>query len=266
MLLHISSINSILTCPARLEHMLKGTERRPMSGDMFAGSAYHRALAANFVQKVNSKRDLSHIDVCDVLSDAFDHQLVETSNDELEEVEVLWGDQTKGNLKDIAVNITTRYMLQLAPSVQPLSAERRLIKVVEDNPHIEGVSGRIDLEPEGTTKIIDHKLVGGSSAYRRGGYHNQDIGYEWISGLVGDFDHHLGVKLKTPLVEVSRSSYTQQDVEWFENKVLGPILKMAEVGVFPASGEGWHCSSQFCDFYQVCRGPLNPEVFGWEGD
>lgn len=149
-----SQVNLFLYCPMQYKMAyLDGAEKVPPNIYMAFGSAMHKAIADNYRQKVVSRIDLDYREMIELFHQHFSDELKSVPEEEWSRADVL-GLQGE--------DMVHRYMLTMAPSIQPLYVEREFLLPLDSI----GVTikGFVDLITEDNI-IVDHKCVG-STTYR----------------------------------------------------------------------------------------------------
>lgn len=246
---HLSAtqIGMFLRCPRQYEFRYIEGRKVPPSGALIVGRSWHKAVEHNYRQKIQTEIDLPVDNVQDCFSDAFEQAFTE-------EVK-LNEDEDKGQLKDIGIRITTLHHTVIAPKVQPCLVEQEFnldlgagfpftLKgvwdviekdgVVADNKSFSRVPNQSDLD-----KDIQFSTY--ATAYRA-------LHQKIEPGLRMD----CIVKTKTPKAIQLHTKRSNDDCRWF----LGLVERVAQAilsGAFPPNPCGWHCSEQFCGYWNLCR-------------
>lgn len=141
-----SQIGTFLTCPlAYKKNYLEGREKMPPNIYMAYGTAMHSALAFNYEQKINSRKDLDVKDVMGVFVT------------KLEEESSKYGLYDDDALYLSADNTLHHYMKEVAPHIQPKLVEHKFEIKLSNFPIT--IMGYIDLVTEDDI-VIDHKTAG----------------------------------------------------------------------------------------------------------
>lgn len=236
-----SQISMFLRCPRQWEFRYVKGLKMPPSGALILGSSYHKALEANFAQKVESEIDLGLEDVLDAFSDHWETRLEQ-------EKDIQWEDLKPGVLKDQGISIVTLYHQQEAPQIQPVAVEIPYGKVIADTSFV----GSVDLvERRGT--VIDHKTS--ARAYNQDEV-DKDIQATAEAFMVGrpiNHEFHVAIKTKVPKIQKVASIRTIDDILWWLDLVRGVIAQMRS-GIAPPNPTTWACSPKWCGFWSICRG------------
>jgi len=244
-----SQINMWLRCPKQWEYRYVGGLKIPPSGALIVGSAYHSALEVNFIQKVDSMKDLPLSDCLDIYSDAWENRL---SEEEL----IIWEQLGPDECKDQGAGLVEEYIVSTSPSVQPVNVEKT---------HYGEVAGvkfvcRVDVENV-QRAVIDHKTSARPYSQDDVDGDIQASAEAFVLNRPIIFYNHIALKLSTPRIQVVKSYRTRADIDWWLDMSTKVVLQM-ESGIAPprsidAFGKsGYWCSERFCGYYERCRGEL----------
>ena len=230
----------------------------PPSISLIVGSAYHDALATNFMQKIQTEEDLPVSDVLDAFSTSWDRQLtkrVTIDDGEQQEFETLSseeeGEEDLGDAKDEGIKLVRTYHYDMAPAVQPASVERSCEVEVGDLKMV----GRLDLETT-TGKVIDHKTSKRSKTQDEMDLEFQPFAYGLLGKGAVDFDFHVAVKTKKPKIQVVHTPNNAREVIWFM-RLAQQVWKAMHTGVYPPNHTGWWCNEKYCGYYSMCKGGMH---------
>lgn len=237
-----SSIGMFLRCPQQWAIRYIDGIKTPPNGAMIVGTSAHHALETNFVQKVDTRKDLPADDIKDACADKFK----ETAK------EVNWKkeEMNKEKTLDQLVRTVTYYHEVQSPLIQPKAVELPVTALIAG---IE-ISGTLDLIDDKAC-LIDHKTSSKkvsaapadysiqASIYKKGA----DAAKIKIKKIRLDYL----VKTQTPqvcLVEVPMNTIKTTE------KVIHDMKKSIELGIFIPNPVGWHCSSVWCAFHPKATG------------
>lgn len=244
-----SQINMWLRCPKQWEYRYVYQLKIPPSGALIVGSAYHSALEGNFIQKVESRKDLPLNDCLDLFSDAWEDRL-------LEEELVIWEQLGPGESKDQGAGLVEEYIASTSPSVQPAQVERTIYSEVAGVKFI----CRIDVEND-QRAVIDHKTSARPYSQDDVDGDIQASAEAFALGRPIVFYNHIALKLRVPRIQVVKSYRMRADIDWWVDMATKVVLQM-ESGIAPprsvdAFGKsGYWCSERFCGYFERCRGEL----------
>jgi hypothetical protein len=127
---------------------LLGEKERPGAALVW-GAADHKAHEHNFRQKIESHEDIPVGEIQEAFATAWEEVIEEKGG----ALEIEWGTEKAGELKDDGIRLVSVYHEQLSPLIQPLAVEREIMHMVEDVPV--PVVGYVDVETEHS--IIERK-------------------------------------------------------------------------------------------------------------
>jgi len=247
---HLSAtqLNMFLRCPQQYYYRyLEGLKIRP-SGAMVQGRAWHKALEANYEQKIESDTDLPLSDMQDIFADQFDEGV------EKEEI-AFQENENPGKLKDQGVTIVETHHKVIAPDVHPVMVEQEFrVSLGDDFPY--DLLGYWDLVDRDNV-IIDNKAYSKTPSQ---GDLDKDIqltvyslGFRTSQNRIEkELRLDAVIKNKTPKAVQLKTSRTNNDCKW----LLGLIEKVAEAvqsGLFYPNPLGWSCSPKYCGYYDKCK-------------
>ncbi len=146
-----SQISSWLFCPISFRLSYYDLKEKQLPNIyMVWGSAMHEALEENFKQKIKTKKDLSLKEVQKVFEESFN---CGSKN----YLKMPYGNAEPNTLALVAENVLAKYMIEIAPAIQPKYVEHEFRLQLKKYPII--IHGFIDLITE-DNKIKDYKTVG----------------------------------------------------------------------------------------------------------
>jgi hypothetical protein len=241
-------------CPRSYYYHYIKRVARPLASWLFLGGCAHEAIGYNFEQKIKTKTDLPVEEMQSFFSDRWDAQDVNASrpeySDSAEATEIDWKGEDPGLLKDIGIEVVTRYRKEMAPKIQPIAVEMEI-----PNARVCGLRlvGRIDLIDSDAT-IIDLKTAKKKPAQKNIDSDLQPTFYAVGMGGEIDFKFHYMVKRANTEVIEMVTKRTKGDIEFLENQFLPPIIQSIEKGIFIPNVTSWSCSPKYCEFYDICQG------------
>jgi putative RecB family exonuclease len=147
-----SQIGTFLTCPlAYKKNYLEGRKKLPPNIYMSYGTAVHHALAENYKQKIESKKDLSFKEVYELFTAKFDDEVSKYSRT------FVCRTGTADTLRLAAGNSLDWYMKNVAPTIQPKLVEHKFEIKLKNFPIT--IMGYIDLVTDDDI-VVDHKTAG----------------------------------------------------------------------------------------------------------
>lgn len=230
-------------CPRQWEYRyISGLKMRP-SGALIEGSCYHKSLEVNFTQKKETLTDLPVDDCLDAFSAEWDKTLANSED-------VDWREMKPEAVKNEGHSLVRAYMMGMAPTVQPIEAEEWYVSKVAGVVFVM----RIDLINDVGT-VIDHKTS--SKQYNKADV-DRDMQASAAAFSLGRpviFENHVAVKTITPRIQLIKTVRTREDIAWWLN-CSSAIVQQMKSGIAPPRPTGWWCSSDWCGYYQICRGGL----------
>ena len=251
MLGHISStqISMFARCQAAWMFRYIWGLTIPPKAKMMRGTCIHRALAFNFMPKVESHEDLPVGDVVDCYSTNYDEESHETE----------WHGEDKGRLKDGGVRVLRHYQETVAPVTQPVDVEQHFSMDLSwkdaDEPKQMRFKGVIDLLTDGGI-LIDHKSTAQTPKQPRGDHCNQLTGY-WLGKEAMDGTEpkiarlDYLVALKEPKIVTFDVPVTDSQKKYLLRHIPSVVKAMEAGGYFPNRGNVY-CSETGCGYYSLC--------------
>lgn len=241
-----SQVRTFLDCGARwwFKHGLKLPD--PRTSKLALGIAVHEAVAENFRQKVESKRDLAQTGVVALFRGAWARLKSETIFDQ---------DEDPAELGDLGDVLVTKYMDEAAPFIEPAAVE------LEVAGEINGVAARgiVDvLDVEG--RVVDVKTAAKSPSGIDPGYRFQVATYAQLApGATGAARLDTLVKAKT--VKLVEQSFQVTGADLLATSVLYPLAQEAmRSGLYLPNRASNLCSRHNCPFWRRCEEEYGGEV------
>ncbi len=252
--LRVSEINSYLECPARFYFDSIEKIEVPNKIALAGGTAYHKALETNYVQKIESRTDLPVSDVIDAFSSSYDDEIeiVDKADFEIEK---------PGTVKDNWIEVLKIYMKDTAYRIFPVDVERRISAKLKNWKY--GLTGKVDIKDEDAV-IVDHKTT--SKPYKStpenyklqcgGGYPLLDkilslSDESHKQAKAARIDYNIRKSPKSPKAEV-RNIAVDIDIPYFLN-VFDQVQNGISAGVFPPNRQHIYCTKRFCKFWNECE-------------
>lgn len=249
--LSVSQIKTFHCCPMQYEFSYIKGIKTPPAGVLIQGSAYHKAVGADLEYKMGCGTTLRDKDIIDIVSDSFDFQIKSNTTEEEDNVEKIqvdkidWGDDTPGNAKDVTTRLALLYHQTMALEVKPILVEER--QEIE----ISGIKFVLITDVITEEKIIDHKLI--ARRYDQGTLERdiQVTAYTYLHHK--PFEFHQALKQKNPMIEPALCTRTEKDWKFFE-MLVDSTNKAIQSGIFYPNPNGYHCSEDYCGYFNMCRG------------
>lgn len=250
---HVSAtqINMYLRCPRQYAYRyLEGLKVRP-SGAMIQGRVFAQAVERNYRQKIETRKDLP----IDEVTDFFAQRIEDAIQEEDPIMDAAEG-ETPATLKDQGVVIAAVHQRQLAPHVQPVEVEEKVVLSLGDKFPMNLMVIRDVVDDGGI--IIDNKAYAKTrndedlakdlqlSTYALA-YRIQFQKEE--TGLRLD----LVLKTKEPHAQRLETRRTRDQLK-LHLRNIGAIQQGIEKHVFPMNPTGWWCSEKMCGYWSRCMG------------
>ena len=249
--IHQSTLAMLYKCPKQYEfRYIQGLIRLPGVA-MVTGTGVHRAVEADLSHKIEAGELLPDEAVADMARDAV---VAEWERGvEVNEAKEGTPDEAKAGAIDRAVSLASLHHGVLAPSLEPISVERRWKLDLEGYPY--DLAGTIDIEEPHALR--DTKTAAKSPAKTAADDSLQLTAYavaiKYCNGALPSrlcLDHL--VSLKTPKIVTLETTRTERHVELFLRR-LEVAMRQLEAGVFPPTDpSNWWCGPRWCGFFKEC--------------
>jgi hypothetical protein len=242
-----------LRCPHQFERRYLRGEVIPPGIAARRGSATHKAAQINHEQKLHTQADLPVDDLQDAARDHYVH-LIKEEGIFIPKDQISEKDKLLASGLDAAVRLTKLYRESLAPAIQPVLVEEKLILDVG-----------LDLPLQGTIDVLttDNWLPDFKTADRSKGPKDADHSLQ-LTFYAGRVAQHTGswperislevlVNNKEPKLQSLPTS--RGPAEW-TNLLLRIQLMVAQIhtGLFPpCDPSAWICSPQWCGYFWTCK-------------
>ena len=239
-------IRSFMDCQARWWFKYGLHQPDPPTGSMAFGRAVHAALMQNFAQKMETYEDLPIAGVLALFREAWAH--------ECEQVEFR-DDEDAVELARQGQALVTKYMDEVAPTVEPAAVELR----VEGEIAGVRVQGWIDvLDVEG--RIIDLKTAKASPSAIEPMTKFQIATYRHLTpGAAGTGRLDTLVRTKTPKIVLQSFEVTQADLQAIHT--LYPLAQQAmRSHLHMPNRLSMLCSRRNCSYWRNCESEWGGEV------
>jgi len=187
-----SQVKLFRKCPEQYRQSYVLGIKTPPGKALLWGRADHTAQETNYVQKIESHKDLTDDEVCDAFRDAVSSHVDEEGG--MEEID--WGgqDAVKGftEIVDDGTRLVSLYHKMIAPAIQPVAVEEGIETKLQGIPV--PVSMRLDVRIE--EAIIDAKTT--SSSKQKVSMENLLQGRIYSAALDLPTFFHLKVKPSQP--------------------------------------------------------------------
>jgi len=241
--LSASSVNIYLRCPAQYFWRYCEGLIVPPSGAMTRGNAFHTGTYKNYDQKVASHEDLPVDDVLDIFSTEYDIRAHDT----------LWQDgEDKGEVKDSGVAVLREYQTVVAPTIQPVCAEREFALELENKSW--KFTGIIDVVTDGGV-VVENKTTGKGLKTPRHDHLIQTTGYSIgsrsESGVAAQAELIYAVAKKKPEVLRFPVDINTAMILYFLN-LIAVVANGIEKEVWLPNRGHFLCSRKWCGYADRC--------------
>lgn len=245
-----SSIQLYLQCPEKWRRRYIERDREPIGVPMLLGGAVGAAEIANYQQKISSGVDLSLGDVLDLYAGEVDERV------DTEDVD--WQAEKPGAVKDQGAKLAAVYHTTIAPSVMPVSAERRVAFKLDGAEW--DFQGYIDFETEAGA-VADLKVKAKSFTPVELLSNLDATAYLAARRAEGNpaptFEFHVVKKTKEPSAEIVTATRTDRQLDRFLQRlaqISREIEWRYETGEWAGAPPGaWWCAEKTCGFWKSCR-------------
>ena len=245
--LSVSQIERWIRCPRQWYfRYIRGIRGLP-GAPLLIGSCFHKAAEVNYLQKIDTGKDLSADDMCDAYLLEWDKKM--------EEDHAPMSDASIEDAKETGMRVVRCHRAKIAPNVRPKLVEQKFVLDLGDTFPFT-LLGYIDLVEEDDT-IVDNK------AYKNKPYQSDvdssvqfsaySLAYRAIYQRVEPCCRMDAVtKQKTSQAVQLVTSRTNHDLRWFVRLLEDIANAIVNEMYYPCPG-GWHCSERYCDYWSLCR-------------
>jgi PD-(D/E)XK nuclease superfamily len=238
-LLSPTQVRAFLNCSARWWFKYGLSEPEPKNSALALGSAVHRALEANFREKVTTKEDLDTLGVVALFRMAWQEQADQTE---------FRDDEDPAALGKVGEQLVAKYMDEAAPWIQPAAVE---LDVAGEIGGVR-VRGKIDLLDE-DGRVVDVKTAARKPFGIAPDYAFQLATYRQITpGASGEA--RLDTLVKTKTVQLIQQGYTVGEQDLRATEVLYPLVQEGIAnGLYFPNRQSLTCSRRNCAFWRQCE-------------
>ena len=234
-----TQVRTFLNCSARWWFKYGLSEPEPKTSALALGSAVHRALEANFREKLTTREDLDTLGVVALFRAAWQEQADQTE---------FRADEDPATLRKVGEQLVARYMDEAAPYIQPAAVE------VDVTGQIGGVSvcGKVDLVEE-NGRVVDVKTASRRPSGISPDYAFQLATYRQITrGASGEA--RLDILVKTKAVQLVQQGYTVGPQDIRATEVIYPLVQEGiNNGLYFPNRQSLTCSRRQCAFWRHCE-------------
>jgi hypothetical protein len=241
-----SSANLFRTCGAKWFYHHVRRLPDPKTGALLQGSCFHKALEANFLQKLETRRDLPTAAVVGVYRNAWTVMAPETE---------FRDDEDPAALRAQGEALTVKFLDQAAPWIDPAGVELPVSGQI-GGVHVRGFVDLVDVHG----RVIDYKTARDKRNPVNPDYRFQLATYiRLVPHASGEAANFILTKTKIP--ECVSSSYTVQPCDLVAVDRLYPAIQAAiRARVFLPNRAGQRCSRKYCAFWRACQADFGGEV------
>jgi hypothetical protein len=251
--LSVSSLALFWRCPERWRRRYLEREREPQRGPMVIGKAVGGTIAAYFTARIAGE-SLSASDADDLCRAEFDERLGQPGTD--------LGEDDPDELREQSREALRAYLTQFAPSVRPLSVERKFEMKFDGAAW--SIVGYLDVE-DASGDTIDVKVGAKHVTEARANSDPQPTVYRLARRAEGRpegrFLFHsvrrgpIRSGERCLVVPAPRSAARLAAMEARIAQTAREIARCAETGDWPLSSpDGWWCADGQCRFWSDCAG------------
>ena len=238
-------------------HYGKGLSR-PGTRHTHVGQGTHRTIAKDMTSKIETGVLLRDDEVADMARDFLNEAWEEAGVRLLPDERTIGELKLKGQSVDETIRLTTLHHKELAPSLEPVSVERKFdlkIPGTEDN-----IIGFIDIEeaPDDKFRIRDTKTSKAApkkTALRDSiqmGIYSLAVYAE--KGTIPESRLDFLVKTKQPRIEIVSGQKTELELGAIIRRAIR-VIDCIKAGKIPPAvpGSDWWCSPEWCGFWDICK-------------
>lgn len=254
-----SSLSTLQQCGEKFRRRYIEREFTPSSPAAVAGKVVHNSARASLLRKMETRALPSLEETMDRAADDFDNTWrggVMLSKEEADEGPA----KVQARAKDMAVDLSGFHVGRVAPAIEPVGVERKIIVKPRDSDiEINGIIDLIDNTPYGEV-IRDLKTSTKSPNANAADTSQQLTMYAMIrmaevgklpAALALDYlvrTPEKGLKKHVPLL----TTRDGEDVRVLVARI-NTAVETVKRGLFvPTNPENWWCSAKFCDYYATC--------------
>jgi hypothetical protein len=205
---------------------------------IYLGSTFHLTQHMYFNSKLAGIELLSS-DVVEIFTNFFN------SREGAEGNPIDWKRERPDDVAELGRAMVKAYY-PYAQKLQPVLVEYKL----ERETSYCTVYGTVDLVTS-TGLVIDYK-TSASMPYKNDlDGELQPTVYSFLFGGTVDFQYHYILKFKLPVVRIFYTKRYEEDLFFFENRILPSVINMIQSGIFPPLGKS-NGACRWCPFISHC--------------
>lgn len=240
-----SQVRTFTECSARWMFKYAWELPDPPNVNLTLGQAFHAAMAFNFGQKVQTRKDLPVARVQLAFRQAFDELAPSTC----------FGTDDPAAIAQKGEDLVGMYMRDAAPRIQPKAVELEVTGTIAGV----NVRGRVDLV-DWTGRIIDFKTAGRKPSQLDSAQAFQLATYARLTpGASGEVRVDSIVKTKVPqLVQIG---HTIDGQDYLAVERMYPLAQAAmREGFYYPNRNSYLCSRRNCPFWTACQDEFGGRV------
>jgi RecB family exonuclease len=212
------------------------------------GKAVHAALAKNFRQKIETKKDLGREELLEAFSLAWKQEAEQTQFAETDD---------QAELERTGSVLVQKYLVEAAPAITPVAVEHPV------SGEIAGVKvrGYVDLM-DSNGRIFDLKVSSKKPTEILPDHKRQLTTYvKLMPGASGKVTVQTLVRTKTPQLIEQNHTVGPEDIRHIE--IIYPLVQEAmRSGLYTPNRNSMFCSRKSCAFWKACQQEFGGEVAG----
>lgn len=262
---HLSNtqIMMAIRCMEQYRHRYVENQIVPPGISQIKGLCMHEGIKHNNKQKIESKKDLPKNDVIDFSVSAFENIISKNGFILTKEEQDKGKKKVLGTAKDSVAKISEKYIADVAPAIQPILVEQ---KIVIQIPKLAEIVTIIDVV-DNQNNIIDYKYSSKSknqseidNSIQMTLYALAYMSYKKMNINNGSINVVLDVivegskNLKYQRLSSQRNFKHFVATQMIIDSVIQNIFQSLKTGKFLPNGLGsWACSPKFCGYYMDCK-------------
>lgn len=252
--LSYSQISMYLTCGMSYYYRYCENIVSPPGIALLKGSAVHKGIERNNLQKIVTRKDLKKKDIVDMSVAALDDRIKKEGLFLDDEEKTIGKKQIIGKAKDSIVSIGGLYADEVAPTIMPTRVEHTVDIDIPDSLPVRAVMDCIDDQKN----IHDYKVTGRSK--NQGDVDNSLQLTFYAMAYKQEFGELPNGLSFDCLVETKVPKYQRLETKRDESIFLKMFryVKAVEEGIskevfLPAQEGSWKCSSLYCGYHSMCK-------------
>jgi hypothetical protein len=254
-----SSLTVLQDCGERYRRKYIEKDHRPSFVRQLRGSVVHRVVQTSMTRKWKQRSLPSIKEARDLAATEFDLAwkagVMFTREDQERGAKVVAGDS-----KDFAVDIAGYHVEAVAPAIEPIAVERRIVvRPAESDLEIVGTIDLIDRQADG--EVLTDTKTSEKSPQKDAAETSQQLTLfsliRWAETHVIPKRLKLDYLVRTPKEHQKKhvpleTTRTMEDLRVMVRR-LNNAVEAVKKGIFiPANPSAWYCSPNWCEYYGDC--------------